>query len=83
MASAAAISSSATTKVIRIPLETAKGCAVAMSLVAAANTNTAPIADAPVISPRLRDRLSMPEMTPRCSGSTSSMTAVLLAAWNN
>ncbi|MNY36687.1 hypothetical protein D3C86_1711910 [compost metagenome] len=54
-----------------------------MSLIAEANTNTAPIADAPLISPRLRDRLSMPEMTPRCSGSTSSMTAVLLAAWNN
>jgi hypothetical protein len=30
-----------------------------------ASANTVPIADAPVTSPRLRDRLSMPEMTPR------------------
>jgi len=51
--------------------------------VADASANTAPITDAPVMSPRLRDRLSMPEMTPRWSGRTSIMTAVLLAAWNS
>ena len=38
---------------------------------------------APVTSPRLRDRLSMPEMTPRCSAWISVMTAVLLAVWNS
>src|SRR3990167_5027441 len=76
MACAAATSTRATTKVLRIPLATACGCAVAMSLVAEANANTAPIADAPVISPRLRDRLSMPEMTPRWSEGTSVMTDV-------
>ena len=37
--------------------------------------------DAPVISPRLRERLSMPDVTPRWSGRTSVMTLVLLAVW--
>jgi hypothetical protein len=54
-----------------------------MSVVADARANTAPMTDAPVISPRLRDRLSMPEMTPRWSGRTSVMTVVLLAVWNS
>jgi hypothetical protein len=54
-----------------------------MSVVADANANTAPMTDAPVMSPRLRDRLSMPEMTPRRSGLISVMTAVLLAVWNS
>ena len=53
------------------------------SVVAEPSANSAPITDAPVISPRLRDRLSRPEMTPRCSGRLSVMTAVLLAAWNS
>ncbi len=41
--------------------------------------DTAPITDAPVMSPRLRDTLSMPEVTPRWSRRISVMTAVLLA----
>jgi hypothetical protein len=53
-----------------------------MSVIADANANTAPMTDAPVMSPRLRDRFSMPEMTPRRSGLISVMTAVLLAVWN-
>jgi hypothetical protein len=48
-----------------------------------ANTNTAPIMDAPVMSPRLRDRLSMPETVLRWSGRVSVMTAVLLAVWSS
>ena len=59
----------ATAKVVRMPAATAAGWAVATSTVAdedaTANANTAPITDAPVMSPRLRDRLSMPEITPR------------------
>ena len=51
--------------------------------VAEANANTAPIADAPVSSPRLRDRLSKPEMTPRRSWPMPDITAVLLAVWNS
>ena len=66
--SATTISSAATAKVIRMPAATASGRAVVMSLVADASANTAPMTDAPVMSPRLRDRLSMPEMTPRRSG---------------
>jgi hypothetical protein len=81
MASATTIGMAATADVIRIPAATATGRAVVMSLVADASLNTAPITDAPVMSPRLRDRLSMPDMTPRWSGWTSIMTAVLLAAW--
>ena len=53
-----------------------------MSLVADANANTVPMTDAPVMSPRFRDRLSMPEITPRWSGRMSVITAVLLAVWN-
>ena len=70
MASAAAIRIIATAKVIRIPAATASGRAVVMSVVADANTNTAPKADAPVMSPRFRERLSMPEVTPRWSAPT-------------
>ena len=54
-----------------------------MSVVADPRANTVPITEAPVISPRLRDRLSMPEVTPVCSGPILVMTAVLLAAWNS
>ena len=55
----------AVTNVIRMPVATDSGLAVVMSVVADAIANTAPITDAPVISPRLRDRLSIPEITPR------------------
>ena len=41
------------------------GCVRLMSTALEARANTAPIAEAPVTSPRLRDRLSMPETTPR------------------
>jgi DNA-binding transcriptional LysR family regulator len=51
-----------------MPAATAPGSVVVMSLIGDATANTAPMTDAPVISPRLRARLSMPEMTPRCSG---------------
>jgi hypothetical protein len=83
MASATTIRIAATANVIRIPVATASGRAVVMSIVADASANTAPIMDAPVTSPRLRDRLSMLEMTPRWSGRISVITAVLLAVWNS
>jgi len=65
MVRAAAIRIAAAPNVIRIPPATASGLAVVMS--AARDANSAPIIDAPVMSPRLRDRLSIPETTPRCS----------------
>ena len=65
MASAPAISRAATANVIRMAVATASGRAVVTSIVAEASANTAPMTEAPVMSPRLRDRLSMPEMTPR------------------
>ena len=68
---------------MRIPSATAPGSAVEMSPAPAANENTAPITDAPVISPRLRERLSMPEVTPRWSAPTPVMTPVLLAVWKS
>ena len=46
--------------VVRMPVATASGCAVVKSTVAEAKANTAPMTDAPVTRPRLRDRLSMP-----------------------
>ena len=57
-----------------------RGCEIARP---DANANMAPMAEAPVMSPRLRDRLRMPDITPRWSEGTSIMTAVLLADWNN
>ena len=59
------------------------GAAAVMSLAPDAKANTAPIADAPVTSPRLRDRLSIPEITPRWSAPMPVMTAVLFAVWNS
>ena len=53
MAIATTIKNAATAKVTRMPLATASGRAVVMLLVADASANTAPIADAPVMSPRL------------------------------
>ena len=73
------MSAAATAKVVRIPVATAAGGAVARSFVAAANVKTAPITEAPVISPRLRDRLSRPERTPRRSAAVFASTVVLLA----
>ncbi len=49
-------------KLIRMPVATASGGAVAMSFAADPKAKTAPMTDAPVMSPRLRDKLSMPEM---------------------
>jgi len=65
MAMAARINRAATANVVRMPAATASGRAAVISVLADAVANTAPIRDAPVISPRLRDRLSKPEMTPR------------------
>ena len=45
-----------------MPVATAAGGAVARSFVADASVKTAPMTEAPVISPRLRERLSRPEM---------------------
>lgn len=55
----------ATANVARIPIATASGRGVLAPLAPEANAKTAPMMEAPVISPRLRDRLSMPDMTPR------------------
>ena len=68
--------------VICIPVATASDEAVVTSLVPDAYVNRAPITEAPVISPKLRERLSRPDMTPRSSGDMLIMTAVLLAVWN-
>ena len=77
MAIAALISIAATANVTRMPLATASAGAAVMSVVDDAAPNTAPIADAPVISPRLRDRLSSPEMTPRWSRLISSVSDMI------
>src|SRR5688572_20356782 len=45
-------------------------------------TNRAPIRDAPLTSPRLRDRASRPETSPRRPGLTCAIAALLLAVWN-
>ena len=54
-----------------------------MLVVADASANTAPMTDAPVINPRLRDRLSIPDTTPRWPCATPVIIAVLLEAWNS
>lgn len=83
MARARSIRIAATANVSRKPVATTSGRACVMVIVPEASANTAPITDAPVIRPRLRDRLSRPEMTPRCCAWMSAMTAVLLAVWNS
>ena len=82
MASATVMRTAATANVTRRPAATASACAVVMSFVPDANANTAPITAVPVMSPRLRERLSTPEITPRRSDGTSFITKVLLAVWN-
>jgi hypothetical protein len=69
--------------VTRIPVTTAAGSAVVTSAAPDAAANTAPMADAPAISPRFRDRFSSPDTTPRRSAGTSPITDVLLAVWNS
>ena len=71
-----------TRNVTCIPMATESGGGW-RSLAPAASENTAPITDAPVISPRLRERLSMPEVTPRWSARTPVITSVLLAVWKS
>ena len=66
--SATTISVAATANVTCMPVVTSAGLAVVMSAVADAIANTAPMTEAPVMPPRLRDRLSRPETTPRRSG---------------
>jgi len=83
MAMATMISANATANVTRMPVATASGLDVRMFEVADAAANVAPMTDAPVISPRFRDKLSRPEMTPRCSGPLFAMMVVLLPVWNN
>jgi hypothetical protein len=56
MASAATISIAATAKVIHMPTVTAEGAAAEISLASDAKASTAPSTDAPVMSPRLRER---------------------------
>ena len=56
MASATTIRISAIANVVRMPVVTASGRAVVMSIVADASANTAPITDAPVMSPKLREK---------------------------
>jgi len=53
------------------------------ALAAEAMAKTAPMREAQVMRPRLRERLNMPETTPRWPAPTSAMMAVLLAAWNS
>jgi hypothetical protein len=69
----------AAANVTRVPAATASALAV-VTPEPTARANIAPIADAPVMSPRLRDRLSIPATTPRSAGSILVMSAVLFAA---
>ena len=79
---ALSMSNAATEKVMRMPAAMAKGWVVEMLAVAEPKAKIAPMTDAPVISPRFRERLSMPEITPRCSEPMFAITEVLLDTWN-
>src|SRR5690606_20205704 len=79
-ANASRINPSATPKVTCRPLLTASGEARLRSPVTQANS--AANAQAPMISPRLRERFNRPAITPRRSGARSFITEVLLAVWN-
>jgi len=83
MSKASSISSAATPKVQCMPLATASAPCRPATCGREPQANSAPMAAAPLISPRLRDRLSRPAVNPRCWGATSSITRLLLAAWNS
>ena len=74
IASAATTSAAATAKVMRMPKATVAGS----DADAEAAANTAPIADAPAISPSLRDRLSMPDATPLIARAAAQAPGVRL-----
>ena len=79
IASAIAINVAAIENVTRMPVATASGGAEVTSVVAEENAKMVPINDAPMTKPKFRDKLSMPEMTPRWSACSFVMMAVLLA----
>ncbi len=83
IASAAPTRIAESAKVRCMPAATAGGGALDRRAVPAPRVKTAPITEAPVISPRLRDRFSSPEVTPRCSAGAPDITAVLLAVWKS
>ena len=64
-----------------VPMTTAEVLAPSIEATPAARMKIAPISDAPVTRPRLRDRLSRPDTTPRCGASVPATTKVLFAAW--
>ena len=66
--SAMTINMPATINVALIPVAMALGWALVMSVVIEADANIAPITDVPVMSPKLRDKLSIPEIIPRWLG---------------
>lgn len=70
-------------KVRHIPVAMADVVALVKSSVPTAMENTAPMAEAPAISPILRDRPSNPETVPRRLPGTSERAAVLLVAWKS
>jgi hypothetical protein len=78
-ARAITIRTSATAKEVRIPKATDVASDLSKWVVPEASMKTAPIAEVPVINPRLRDKFSSPEMTPRCSGEVACITVLLFA----
>lgn len=65
-----------TAKVVLMPVATACGVLVLDE----ARAKTFPMTDAPVMSPRKREKFRIPEMTPDSSGPLFVIAAVLLAA---
>ena len=72
----------ATAKVICVPRTSPSGEASATSAAPETLANRVPSAEAAMMEPKLRARLSMPETTPRWSCSAPDMMAVLLATTN-
>lgn len=83
MASATTVSPAAVMKVTRMPATKDAGDAANTGFAAAPSANKLPITDAPVMSPKLRDKLSNPDITPRWSARIWVMIDVLLGAWKN
>lgn len=75
---AMAVRTVATPNVSRMPNVTASGDAIAISEALAPKEKTVPIADAPVMSPMFRERLSIPEINPLWSEDVLVSTAELL-----
>jgi len=80
---ASSVRLAATTNVAVKASPIARGGALVIASVPTAVANRVAMTEAPVMKPKLRERPSNPDSTPRCSSRAASITRVLFAARNS